>query len=155
MRVPSFIEYIQQAAELNLEINIELKATVSNAETLAKQVTLGLKAYWLDYLPKPLISSFSSVCLQAMRKEGDHFFLGYIFNNWPRKWQVLWEIHQCVSIHLNYKKLNPERMKAIKQASYYLFVYTVNHHADVARSLFAQGLDAVFSDNPCLLEANE
>lgn len=44
-------------------------------------------------------------------------------------------MHQCVLIHLNYKKLNPERIKAIKQASYYLFVYTVND-ADVARSLF-------------------
>ncbi|WP_235379166.1 hypothetical protein [Candidatus Coxiella mudrowiae] len=45
MRVPSFIEYIQQAAELNLEINIELKATVSDAEKLVKQLALGLKAY--------------------------------------------------------------------------------------------------------------
>ncbi|WP_304985753.1 glycerophosphodiester phosphodiesterase family protein [Coxiella-like endosymbiont] len=73
-RVPSFIEYIKQAAELNLGINIEVKATVSDAEKLAKQVSLGLKAYWPDYLLKPLISSFSSACLQAMRKEDDHFF---------------------------------------------------------------------------------
>lgn len=45
---PDFIEYIQQAAELNLEINIvniELKATVSDAEKLVKQLALGLKAY--------------------------------------------------------------------------------------------------------------
>lgn len=89
MRVSSFIEYIQQVAELNLEINIELKATVSDAEKLVKQLALGLKAYigyWPDYFLKPLISSFSFACLQAMRKEGDHFLLGCIFNTCPRKW---------------------------------------------------------------------
>ncbi|WP_244897145.1 hypothetical protein [Candidatus Coxiella mudrowiae] len=45
MRVLALLNIYNKQRKLNLEINIELKATVSDAEKLVKQLALGLKAY--------------------------------------------------------------------------------------------------------------
>ncbi|AAO90186.1 glycerophosphoryl diester phosphodiesterase [Coxiella burnetii] len=150
-RVPTFAEYLKEAASLNLGVNIELKATPSHASDLAKQVFQELKEHWPVWLPKPLISSFSLACLRAMREQSDDCLLGYLPNRWRDNWEALLAANQCVSIHLNYKQLTAERIKMIKQTSYYLLAYTVND-SQLATDLLSQGVDAVVSDNPELLK---
>ena len=102
-RVPTFAEYLKEAASLNLGVNIELKAAPSRASDLGKQVFQELKENWSVWLPKPLISSFSLACLRAMREQSDDYLLGYLPNRWRDNWEALLAANQCVSIHLNYK----------------------------------------------------
>lgn len=153
-RVPTLGEYLREAAKLKVGINIELKATDPDTSKLAKAVARELKQHWSPHLPAPLISSFSSACLRTIRKEGDNYLLGAVFDMWRGNWKSLLEIHHCVSMHLNYKQLTPQRIKAIKDASYYLLVYTVND-IQLANRLFSYGVDAIFSDNPLLLKSDE
>lgn len=51
----------------------------------------------------------------------------------------------CVSIHLNHKVLDPERVALLKQAGLRILVYTVNK-PERARELLQWGVDAICTD---------
>jgi glycerophosphoryl diester phosphodiesterase len=149
-RVPTLAEYLQTAVQLHLGINVELKGTDFSSALLAKQVAAHLATYWRDDLPTPLISSLAFTNLQAMRALGPHYLLGYITDIWVDNWQSILQSLNCISLHVNYEELTPARIQAVKQNNYLLLAYTVNDKK-LAEQLFAQGVDAVFSNNPRLL----
>ena len=148
-RVPTLGQYLQAAATLKLGINIELKGTDFLSTALVKQVAAGLQQYWKTSLPTPLISSFSVIHLQAMRAESSDYLLGYIVDEWIEHWPIILQELACISLHVNYEQLTPERIQAVKNKNYRLLAYTVNDK-QLAERLFSWGVDAVFSDNPQL-----
>jgi len=149
--VPTLAAYLQYAAELELGINVELKASISQAELLAQQVVTGLKKYWPTQLPMPLISSASVECLQAIKSINDEYPKGFIIHNWIDHWYEIIDALNCVSLHVERQQLNSQRVKAVKSAGKKVLAYTVNK-VKIAENFFNMGVDAVFSDNPQLLE---
>lgn len=144
--IPTLDAYLQCAAKLNLGVNVELKGTASQAESLAKHVVDSLHVHWSKYLPVPLISSASTVCLQAMRSVTDEYLRGYILSEWINNWDEITDELNCISLHIEHKQLNLERAQAVKTVGKKLLAYTVNE-VSVANELFDIGVDAVFTDN--------
>lgn len=150
-RVPTLTQYLQEAAELDLGINVELKGGQPDADELAKQVVDAIKIHWPSDLPPPLISSFSVSCLRAIRQRDAHFNLGYIVKEWQDDWTLILSELKCISLHSNYRLLNKDRIESVKNNNYFLLAFTVND-ANLAERLFEQHVDAIFSDETGLLE---
>lgn len=149
-RVPTLAQYLQTAAELKLGINVELKGTDFPPAILAKQVADHLQQQWSASLPTPLLSSLSVTNLHAMRALGSDYLLGYIMDEWIDQWEMILKELGCISLHVNYEQLTPERINGVKEKNYLLLAYTINDKL-LAEKLFSLGVDAVFSDNPQLL----
>jgi glycerophosphoryl diester phosphodiesterase len=145
--VPTLIDLINCLAECQLGANIEIKPYSGQDEQTAQTVVAILKQYWPATLALPLISSFSLDSLRAARKADPHVILGFLMHTWQDNWQSQIEGLQCVSVHVRHTELTPERIKAIKQAGYYVLAYTVND-PERAHELFKMGVDSVFSDYP-------
>lgn len=148
--VPSFVEMLLCCAELGLGMNIELKASPFNAKLLAQQVVVALACHWRADLPMPLISSASKHCLQEIYLRAPQYPLGLISDFWKSNIHHTLEKLHCVSLHINHKRLTPERCEHIKKQGYFLLAYTVNKKLH-AQELFGWGVDAVFTDDPLLL----
>lgn len=149
-RIPLLSQYLQTAAQLKLGINVELKGTDAPPEKLAKLVAENLQQYWSLALPPPLLSSFSVTNLHAMRALGKEYLLGFLMDEWSDQWQTIAAELNCVSVHVNQRKLTLERVKSIKQKNYLVLAYTVDDKKR-AEELFSWGVDSVFSNNPQLL----
>jgi glycerophosphoryl diester phosphodiesterase len=99
-----------------------------------------------------LVSSFAYESLLEARRlneeaPGAAFPLGLLLEDAPADWLGLAQGIGAVSIHCWHGTLTEDWARAIKQAGYLLLVYTVND-VELARRLFAWGVDAVFTDMP-------
>lgn len=152
-KIPTLEQYLQLAAELGLGINIELKSQGKSAEILVQAVDHAIKQCWHDDLPKPLISSFDKRCLRAMRRQCPDAQLAFLSPRWFWGWKRVWRELGCVSFNYAMGFLTAKRVQKLKSAGLLVVVYTVDDPR-VAHGLFAMGVDAVFSNDPCLLMDN-
>lgn len=148
--VPTLEEWLQEAARLNLGINVELKGSKASAERLAESLLINLARYWKSGLLAPIISSSSLDCLAAIHRRAPHFLLGYIMDRWSNRWQKILSRFNCISLHIKHRALTEERIRQVKNENYLVLAYTVNDRR-LAHELFDRGVDAVFSDDPKLL----
>ena len=150
-QVPTLADWLQEAALLNMGINLEMKLSkLQRADLLVEQVVSHLARYWKQDLPQPLISSTSVDCLMAIRERAPQLMLGYIVSRWAKAWRKIMARCGCVSLHVNERQLNQERINAVKAEGYRVLAFTVND-ARRAYELFDISVDAVFSDYPELL----
>ena len=129
---------------------IEIKATPGTEQQTVVAILSCLNRYWLNEKALPLISSFNHEVLQYCRSFAPEMPLGLLMHTWDDKWSKIASDLACYSVNLNRKIATSERIRAIKEQGYFLFVYVVNRRRQ-ARKLFEQGVDAVFSDYPDLL----
>ncbi len=147
-KVPTLIEYLACAAELGLSINVEIKPTPGTDEETARKVVDILHAYWPTY-DRLLVSSFSlpSLIVHALDQRLN---LALLMREWLPNWQTLLADINGIALHIRHNLVTPERVQAIKSVVPYVMVYTVND-SQLAQTLFAMGVDAVFSDAPDLI----
>ena len=93
----------------------------------------------------PLLSSFSFEALAAARDAAPEVPRGYLVDVIPADWRERLEQLGASALHTNQKNLTMPRARAIKDAGYGLFCYTVNDAAR-ARELFSWGVDAFCTD---------
>lgn len=93
----------------------------------------------------PLFSSFSFEALSVARIAAPGIPRGYLADVIPPDWRDRLRALDAVALHTNHKHLLPERARAIKQAGYGLFCYTVNT-AERAREILGWGVDAFCTD---------
>ncbi len=151
-QVPTLADWLQEAASLQLGINLEMKlCKQQRADLLVDQVIANLARYWISGSSMPLISSLSIDCLVAIHERAPHLMLGYIVGRWSNAWKKLMTRCACVSLHANERYLNADRVKQIKDEGYRLLAYTLDNPRR-ANELFDMGVDAIFSDDPRLLK---
>lgn len=150
--VPTLEEWLQECSRLNLGINIELKESKGRANYLVDAVLTHLSRFWKAGSIAPIISSTSVDCLAAVHQRESHYLLGHIRDRWTNHWEKVLTRLDCVSLHINHKELNEERVRQVKEKNYLLLAYTVNDRHR-ANELFDMGVDAVFTDDPLLLQA--
>jgi glycerophosphoryl diester phosphodiesterase len=100
----------------------------------------------------PLLSSFARDALDAARKAAPDLPRGYLIDRLPHGWRDELQALGCVSLHTNHRHLTPELARAVKEAGYWLFCYTVNDPAR-AREIFGWGVDALCTDRLDLIGA--
>lgn len=93
----------------------------------------------------PLFSSFERDALVAARAAAPDIPRGYLLDEIPRNWREELVALGCVALHTNHAHLTRELARAIKDAGYWLFCYTVNDPAR-GKALFDWGVDAFCTD---------
>lgn len=144
-KIPTFKELLSHVSNLQLSINIEIKPCSGRELATTLQTIQDVVAHWPPSAPAPLISSFSTVALEAASQW--HFPLGYLIENWDPKWEDVVERCHCVALHVNQTQLTEERVNYVKSKGLLLLAYTVNE-PQRAKQLFSWGVDSVFSDYP-------
>lgn len=146
-RVPTFEAVLHCLAEYSVGANIEIKPNLDQAEATTLTILESIKQNWPSSSPAPLLSSFELDCLHIARKHDSDIALGLLLDKWRDDWFILAEQIVCVSVHLHYEQITPERVQMIHDRGYKVMVYTVNK-SDLAKQLWQWGVDTLFSDYP-------
>lgn len=149
--IPTLDEALDVIARLGMGVNIELKPDLENgAETACRALEIA-KRVWPESAPPPLISSFDAEALGEAARLADGWTLGYL----AERFECL-DLEKALalkagSFHLAAQDLRQDQIAALHQAGLRVFTYTVNDLAQ-ARQLLAMGVDAIFTDDPKILE---
>jgi glycerophosphoryl diester phosphodiesterase len=93
----------------------------------------------------PLLSSFSQLALEAAHEVAPQVPRACLMSELPPDWERRARAVEAVAIHVNHKHLTAELARAVKDAGFGLFCYTVNTPAR-ARELLGWGVDAFCTD---------
>jgi glycerophosphoryl diester phosphodiesterase len=99
----------------------------------------------VDVSELPVLSSFSAAALGAARRAIEELPRGLLVEAVPGDWHEMLDELGAVALHVDQRHLTAATARAIVDAGFGLFCYTVN---DVARmrELFDWGVDAICTD---------
>ena len=137
-------------------MNIEIKpADDIYAERTGEVAAAQVAAFFADalaaYVPGqnerslPLFSSFSFAALMAAKRTAPGIARGFLLDKIDGDWLAQMQALEAIALHTNHKNLTPALARAVKQAGYGLFCYTVN---DLARAteILGWGVDGYCTD---------
>ncbi len=163
--VPSFALAIEYCRKHQVWPNIEIKPAAGFEARTGEIVARETARLYADVIrpggdaaagidPRaPLFSSFKKPALLAARAAAPDIPRGFLIDQVPANWRDELESVGAVSLHTNHKHLTPELARAVKDAGYWLFCYTVNEPAR-AREILAWGVDAFCTDRIDLIGPN-
>ena len=147
--VPTLDEALSLARQLDLAVNIEVKADPGRAPATAAAVITDLRRQG-GRPPTILVSSFLTPALAAFRDLAPEIPRGLLLRVIPRGWRSLMARLGGSTINTDHRRLNPRLVREIRAAGYPLLAYTVNDPRR-ARALFDWGVTSVFSDVPDII----
>jgi glycerophosphoryl diester phosphodiesterase len=145
-KIPTFKEVILCLQANQLAANVEIKPLPGQDEQTATKVLADIRDHWTVDMMPPLISSFSVLALRTVRQLSPDALIGLLVDEWFEGWEAICDELQCVSVHVNQQILNADNVYRIKSQNRFVLSYTVND-PNRAKTLFAFGVDAVFSDD--------
>lgn len=160
-KIPLFEDVIRFCKEHQIWMNVEIKPAPGYDEItgrLAAQLVQRLFASELAVREQhaaadfPLLSSFSFDALMAVKLAAPDIARGYLVDVIPHDWHAQLDTLGAVALHTNQKNLTPDLARAVKQAGFGLFCYTVNN-PDRAREILAWGVDGFCTDRIDLIGA--
>ncbi len=149
-KIPRFSELLQWLSFSDVQANIEIKPCEGTTEQTTICILSEINRYWPQKKPLPLVSSFDWQALSLCRSITPEIPMGLLMDEWDEEGLKLAKQLNCISIHLNRRILNEERVTAMKEQGFLVCAYTVNRKRQ-AKKLFSWGVDAVFSDYPDLI----
>jgi len=164
-RVPTLAETIAFCRARSIWINLEIKRNPGQIARIGEVVARTAAHCYGDLLrpggdraenvvaQAPLLSSFGREALLAAREAAPDLPRGYLVDDVPAHWREELEAMGCVSLHADHETLTREQARAVKDAGYWLFCYTVNDPAR-AREIFGWGVDALCTDRIDLIGAD-
>ncbi|SIT00485.1 glycerophosphoryl diester phosphodiesterase [Neptunomonas antarctica] len=148
--IPTLIEAFVLLSELNIGLNLELKAQQGvTPHTTVNLIYPLIKNHWKSNKPL-LISSFDHEILRLYRQRDPQQLLGPLYEIIEENWHTTMQELGAVSLHCDWQHLTLPLAIAIKTAGYQLFIYTCND-PDIAKKLWHMGVDSIISDVPHLL----
>ena len=145
-------QLIKLLTRLKMNVNLELKPTPGHEDILAHVTTSTLQQYWPTDKPLPLMSSFSVPALAAIKAAFPQAPRGLLLDQWQKNALQTADKLDCIAINLSRRIVTPKIVKAIKATERKILVYTVNSWR-VAKPLFEEGVDGVFTDRPDVMLA--
>ncbi|MES2299669.1 MAG: glycerophosphodiester phosphodiesterase [Pseudomonadota bacterium] len=149
--VPLFSQFIDFCKANAIWMNVEIKPAPGFEAQTGKAVASVLCARFGDEIAAgalaglPLLSSFSMEALAAARAAAPELPRAVLLDRLGPDWLATASAHGALAVHTNQKHLTPELARAVKDAGYGLFCYTVNEPAR-AREILAWGVDGFCSD---------
>lgn len=143
-KLPLLSEVAARCAEHQMMANIEIKPTSGSGSETGRVVALAARELWQEMTP-PLLSSFDIAALEAALAAAPELPRGLLLDEWRDDWQALTTQLACVSIHLNHKLLDKNRVAQLKSAGLRILVYTVNDPRR-AGTLLDWGVDCICTD---------
>jgi len=156
-RLPTLAEAIAYCRRNGIWINIEIKPAPGHESATGTRVAQAAAKAYADLVrPRgdqagnvepqaPLFSSFAVEALAAARSAVPDLPRGLLVGAVPADWEDQLETLGCVGLHCSHKHLTQALARAVKDAGYWLFCYTVNE-PERARELFDWGVDAFCTD---------
>jgi glycerophosphoryl diester phosphodiesterase len=154
--VPNFAEVIGFCHQHGIWMNAEIKPSPGYAADTGRAAAAVLKQALAEQgrqAMMPLFSSFSPEALMAARDIVPEIPRGLLIDRVPDDWPARLAQVSAVALHTNHKNLKEEQAKAIKDAGFGLFCYTVND-PDIAQRLLDWGVDAFCTDRVDLIAAD-
>ena len=144
-RIPTLAEVIRLVRAARLGMNVELKPNPGEEERTARAVSATLRAMAHDLGERVLLSSFRVAALAASDPRWRRALLvGDPGSSWEADLQRL----GCVSVHPRHDLLTgPDAVARFGRAAGLVVPFTVNDPVR-AGTLFAWGVDALFTDDP-------
>jgi glycerophosphoryl diester phosphodiesterase len=143
--VPSFERAGRLCIDLGLWANVEIKPSKGFEAETGRAAALVARELWRGAPLQPLLSSFHPPALAAAREAAPEFARGALTESIPPDWKYWMQALGCVSLHCDYRLLQPQQARAVRDAGYWLLCYTVND-PQIARVLFDWGVDAIVTD---------
>lgn len=160
--VPTLAQALADCRRHGTWINLEIKPAPGAAERTGTAVAQLTAQAYADLLrpggdaaeriePRvPLFSSFERAALVAARSAAPDIPRGYLLDRIPQNWREELQALGCVALHTNHRHLTAAAARAVKDAGYWLFCYTVDAPARAAE-LRDWGVDAWCTDRIDLL----
>jgi len=144
--VPTYEQVIHFCKENGIWMNVEIKPSPgAEGETGRVVGEVTRRLFDAGDVDLPLFSSFSFETLDAARAAAPGIPRGFLADVIPPDWLDRLRVLEAVALHTNHKHLLPERARAVKQAGYGLFCYTVNT-PERAKEILGWGVDAFCTD---------
>jgi glycerophosphoryl diester phosphodiesterase len=163
--VPTLAATVALCRAQGIWMNLEIKRATGQIARIGEVVARTTAQLYGDLLRRggdraenvvaqaPLLSSFGRDALLAARAAAPDLPRAYLVDDVMPNWQAELEELGCVSLHTDHETLTPEKARAVKQAGYWLFCYTVDD-PERAREIFGWGVDALCTDRIDLIGAD-
>ena len=163
--VPTLAATIALCRARGIWINLEIKRAPGRSARIGEVVARTAAQLYSDLLrPRdgraenvvpqaPLLSSFGPDALLAARDAAPDLPRGLLVDDVPQNWAAQLERLDCVSLHADHELLTAKLARAVKDAGYWLFCYTVDD-PERAREIFGWGVDALCTDRIDLIGAD-
>lgn len=142
--LPLLSQVAERCRQHGMMANIEIKPTTGTGPLTGKVVALAARELWAGMTP-PLLSSFEIDALEAAQQAVPELPRGLLLDEWRDDWHELTTRLACVSIHLNHRLLDEERVDALRDAGLKILVYTVNNPLRAAE-LLRWGVNSICTD---------
>ncbi|WP_296001872.1 glycerophosphodiester phosphodiesterase [Rugamonas sp.] len=157
--VPFFTQFVDYCRAQRIWMNIEIKPTDGFEAQTGRWVAATTRELFADVLADtlgdggaardpaalPLLSSFSVEALAAARDAAPELPRGWLVDRIPDDWEAQARALGAVAVHTNQKHLTAPQARAIRDAGFGLFCYTVND-AGRAREILGWGVDGFCTD---------
>jgi glycerophosphoryl diester phosphodiesterase len=162
--VPRLAEVIAFCRAQGIWMNLEIKRYADRSAHIGAVVARTAAQCYRDLLrtggdraesvvlQAPLLSSFGREALRAARAAAPELPRGYLVDDVPENFAAELEELGCVSLHTDHETLTLDKARAVKDAGYWLFCYTVDDPTRV-REIFGWGVDALCTDRIDLVGA--
>jgi glycerophosphoryl diester phosphodiesterase len=151
-RIPRFAEAAALCRELGLLANVEIKPATGHEVATAEVVARLTADLWRGAEVQPLISSFSLDALDVARDVAPGVARGVLYEAPPADWFAELRRLQAVSLHCDAGLLSDEVLSVAMANDVPVLCYTANT-PEMAKSLFARGVSALFTDRLDLFAA--
>ena len=150
-KIPTFAEVLLACQHYGILPNVEIKpAEGFDAET-AEATVRTISEHWRA-VTLPLLSSFSFAALETVRDIAPHLPRALEVVEIPVDWQAQVKALGCVGFHASAEDNDLEVLRECRRHGLQMAIWTVNDRQQ-AETLFAAGMDAVFTDRPDLFPA--
>lgn len=152
--VPGFDAVVAYCQANGIWMNIEIKpAPGFERQTGAVVARVTRQHFAADGL-LPLLSSFSMEALEAAREAAPELARGWLVEPLPQDWLAQARALDVVAMHCDHTSLTRQQVRAVKEAGYGVFCYTVNTQ-ERADELLGWGVDGFCTDRIDLIKAME
>ncbi len=146
-RIPTLSEALVELDALGLGANVEIKPDPGREAETGEAVGRLLEREWPRRLPPPILSSFSTESLRAASSVLPDAPRALLVVDVPADWHQRMDALGCAALHCAGDRLAGDVATKIRAKGVGLRCYTIND-AELARTLFESGVEAVFSDFP-------
>jgi glycerophosphoryl diester phosphodiesterase len=142
--IPTLAAALELCRELGLWPNVEIKPCPGRERETGTAVAEEVVRHWVGSTP-PLLSSFSSVALEAAREAAPQLPRGLLVTDVPHDWRKQVDRLGCLSLHCEQRAATTVLLKEATAAGCPVLCYTVNR-ARTASQLLTRGVSAIVTD---------
>lgn len=142
-------QVLDALAELDLNVNVEIKQHEHHKSLTQLTDTVHECLRGRASKTEVMISSFDAACLTAMHRLDPSYDLAMLWSELPPNWTDLLAAIPAKAVHLHYRSLSFRILDRAQELGVRVRAWTCNNPAQM-EPFWAEGLDAVITDNPKL-----